>query len=161
GAAPRTHHLPPPGTRPTVYVNASLLTPNHELRQHGCRAIRFPDLRWARCDLKTINLVPNVLARQAAVDAGAYEAILIKDNVVTEGAAPAVFAVIGGGVRPHPLGHGILPSVTREVVLACARELPIATRETAFTVDELARADEIFLCGSRTDALSVIALDGA
>ena len=161
GAAPRTHAFPPPGTRPTVYASATQLPARHELRQHGCKAITFDDLRWARCDWKTINLLGSVLARQASAEAGAYEAILVRDGVVTEGAASTAFAVIDGTLRTHPLTQRILPSVTRKVVLECAAELGLAVHETAVTLDELRRAQEIVLCGTTTDALSVVALDGA
>jgi len=161
GAAPRAHAFPPPGTPPTVYVSATRLVPRTELRRNGCKAVTFEDMRWARCDWKTLNLLGSVLARQAAAEAGAYEAILLRDGVVTEGAASTVFAVVDGVLRSHPLGHRILPSVTRRVVMECARELAIPVEETAVTEAELRRAREIFLCGTMTDALSVVTLDGA
>src|SRR5678815_4602528 len=123
GAAPRTHHFPPPGTPPTVYASATKFVPPRALRNTGAQAITFDDMRWSRCDLKTVNLIGNVLARQAAVEAGAFEAILVRDGIVTEGAATSVFAVIDGVLRTHPLGHRILPSVTRAVVLDCAAAL--------------------------------------
>jgi D-alanine transaminase len=161
GAAPRAHGFPPPGTPPTVFVSATKLTPRTELRRNGCKAVTFEDMRWARCDWKTLNLLGSVLARQAAAEAGAYEAILLRDGVVTEGAASTVFAVIDGVLRSHPLGRRILPSVTRRVVMECVRELAIPVEETAVTEPELRRAQEIFLCGTMTDALSVVTLDGA
>jgi D-alanine transaminase len=161
GAAPRTHHFPPPGTRPTVFISATEVVPRHELRRTGARAITFEDMRWARCDWKTLNLLGSVLARQAAAEAGAYEAILVRDGVVTEGAASTVFAVIDGAVRSHPLTHRILPSVTRKVVMSCASELQIRVQETAVTLTELSHAQEIFLCGTLTNVLAVTTLDGA
>jgi D-alanine transaminase len=159
GAAPRAHAFPAAGTPPTVFVSATRLARKHELRQGGCKAITFEDMRWARCDWKTLNLLGSVLARQAAAEAGAYEAILLRDGLVTEAAASTVFAVVDGVLRTHPLGHRILPSVTRKVVMACAAELEIAVTEVAMTELELRRAREIFLCGTTTDALSVVALD--
>ena len=161
GVAPRAHHFPPPGTRPTVYVSASKIVPRVDLKRSGARAITFEDMRWARCDWKTLNLLGTVLARQAAVEAGAFEAILVRDGVVTEGAATTVFAVVDGALRTHPLGHRILPSVTRKVVLECAAELGIAVRETAVSAAELRRAGEIFVCGTTTDVMPVVTLDGA
>jgi D-alanine transaminase len=160
GAGPRTHAFPPAGTPPTVFVSATAFAPHRELRQHGARAITFEDLRWARCDWKTLNLLGSVLARQAAAEAGAYEAILLRDGIVTEGAASTVFVVIDGTLRTHPLTHRILPGVTRQVILACAAELRIPVREHAVIEAELARADEIFLCGTMTDVMPVVALDG-
>jgi D-alanine transaminase len=159
GAAPRTHGFPPLGTPPTVFVSATKLLPQRELRLRGVRAITFEDMRWSRCDWKTLNLLGSVLARQAAAEAGAFEAILVRDGLVTEGAATTVFAVIDGVVRTHPLSHRILPGVTRTMVLACARDLGVAVREDAVTEHELRRASEILLCGTRTDVTPVVALD--
>jgi D-alanine transaminase len=161
GAAPRMHHFPPPGTPPTVFVGASRFTPQRELRQQGAKAITFEDMRWSRCDWKTVNLIASVLARQAAAEAGAFEAILVRDGVVTEGAATTVFAVQDGVVWTHPPSHRILPGVTRMVVLDCARQLGIPVREEAVTEAELKRAGEVFLCGTRTDITPVVELDGA
>jgi D-alanine transaminase len=160
GAAPRGHAFPAAGTPPTVFASATRLVPRRDLRQDGCRAITFEDLRWARCDWKTLNLLGSVLARQAAVEAGAFEAILVRDGVVTEGAATTVLAVIDGVIRTHPLGPRILPGVTRMVVLACARQLGLAVAEHAVTERELRRAEEICLCGTSTDVTPVVVLDG-
>jgi D-alanine transaminase len=161
GAAPRTHSFPPAGTPPTSFVSATRFVPRRDLRQHGGSAITFEDMRWARCDWKTVNLLGSVLARQAAAETGAYEAILLRDGIVTEGAASTVFVVVDGVVRTHPLSHRILPGITRGVVLACAQTLHIPVREDAVTAAELARAQEIFLCGSTTDVTPVVMLDGA
>jgi len=160
GAAPRTHHFPPAGTPPTVYVAASKFVVPRQLREEGASAVTHPDLRWQRCDWKTVNLLGNVLARQAAAEAGAYEAILHRDGVVTEGAATNVFAVIDGVLRTHPLDQHILPGITRQVIVALAREHGIGLVEQAVTEVELRRAGELFLCGSTTDVTPVIALDG-
>jgi len=161
GTAPRTHYFPPAGTPPTVFVSATKFVPGHNQRQNDGKAITFEDMRWARCDWKTLNLLGSVLARQAAVEAGAYEAILIHDGIVTEGAASTVFAVVDGVLRTHPLGHRILPGVTRQVVIECAKQLQIPMREAAVTQAELVRAQEIFLCGTMSDVTPVVILDGA
>jgi len=159
GAAPRTHAFPPAGTPPTVFVSATPFVPRRDLRQDGVQAITFEDLRWARCDWKTLNLLGSVLARQAAAEAGAYEAILLRDGIVTEGAASTVFVVVDGVLRTHPLTQRILPGVTRQVVMACAGELQLPVQETAVTEAELRRAQEIFLCGTMTDVMPVVTLD--
>jgi D-alanine transaminase len=85
GAAPRTHQFPPAGTPLTVFAAASRLTPPDAVRARGAAAVTYPDVRWGRCDLKTVNLLPNVLAKQAAAEAGAYEGVFVRDGVVTEG----------------------------------------------------------------------------
>lgn len=161
GAAPRSHGFPPPGVVPTVYATATRFVPPRALRDRGVRAITHEDLRWGRCDWKTLNLLGSVLARQAAVEAGAFEAILVRDDVITEGAATTVFAVCDGVIRTHPCSRRILPSVTRAVVIDCARELGLALREDAVTVAELRAAREVVLCGTTTDVTPVIELDGA
>jgi D-alanine transaminase len=160
GAAPRTHQFPPAGTPPTVFVSATRLSVPRRLREEGGKAITYPDLRWARCDWKTVNLLGNVLARQAATEAGAYEAILHRDGLVIEGAATNVFAVIGGVLRTHPLAQRMLPGVTRKVIMELVAELRIPVREAAVTPAELAGAEEIFVCGSTTDVTPIVTLDG-
>ncbi len=161
GAAPRTHHFPPVGTAPTVYAVASRFVVPRADRESGVKAITFPDFRWLRCDLKTVNLLGAVLARQAATEAGAYEAILLRDGVVTEGAATNAFVVVDGDIRTHPLGNLILPGVSRQVVVDLMHENGIALVEKPVSQAELLRASEIFLCGTTTDVTAVVALDGA
>lgn len=160
GAAPRTHHFPPAGVRPTVYAAASRFTVPREHRDAGVKAITFPDFRWLRCDLKTVNLLGAVLARQAATEAGAYEAVLLRDGFVTEGAATNAFAVVDGMLRTHPLGNLILPGITRQVVVELIREASIPFVERPVAQGELLRATELFLCGTTTDVSPVISLDG-
>ncbi len=160
GVAPRTHQFPPASTAPTVYVAARAFTPPEELRARGADAITHPDLRWARCDLKTLNLLPNVLAKQAATAAGAFDSIMIRDGVVTEGANTNVWAVVDGVVRTHPATHAILPGVTRDVVLELAAAAGRPVREEALRVDELWTADEVFLSGTTTDVMPIVRVDG-
>ena len=160
GAAPRTHYFPPAGTPPTVYGSASRFTPSREMRDDGVTAITFPDFRWARGDLKTVNLLGAVLARQAAREAGAYEALMFRDGVLTEGAATNAFAVIGGVVRTYPLSNYILPGVSRHYALAAAREIGVPVSEEPVTLAEFHRADELFIAGTTTDVTAVVAVDG-
>lgn len=159
GVAPRTHYFPPP-VPPTVYVSAARFTPPAGACERGAGAITYPDLRWARCDLKTINLLPSVLAKQAAVSAGAAEAILLREGVVTEGSHTTVFAVLDGVLRTHPSGPYILPGVTRALLLRIAAEQGIPVRETAVPADELERVEELFVCGTTMDVLPIVRLDG-
>jgi D-alanine transaminase len=160
GAAPRAHGFPPAGTPPTVFVSATPLVRRVEQQRTGVKAITYPDLRWARCDWKTVNLLGSVLARQAAIEAGAFEAILVRDDVVTEGAASTIFAVIDGVLRSHPLGHRILPSVTRKVVMELVGKLGLAVQEHAVTESELGSAAEVFLCSTANDVTPIVSVDG-
>lgn len=160
GAAPRTHHFPPAETPPTVLVSARAFTPPRALQERGGSAITRPDIRWARCDIKTVNLLPNVLAKQEAVRAGATEAIFVRDGAVTDGASTTVFAVVDGELRTPPLTNYILPGITRRVVLELAAELGIAARETMVYARDLVHADEIFITGTTTDVTPICELDG-
>lgn len=161
GAAPRAHAYPDASTPPTLYAFTARITPPDALRETGAQVITSPDLRWARCDLKTVNLLPNVMAKQAAAVAGAFEAVLVREGIVTEASHSSVFAVVDGTLRTHPLGPYILPSVTRAVVLELAAALGIPAREDAFTLDTLRAADELFLASTTADVMPVVTLDGA
>jgi len=161
GVAPRLHHFPPAGTPPTIFGSPSAFKVNQEMRAKGAKGITYPDQRWARCDLKTVNLLGPVLARQAAAEAGAYEAILHRDGMVMEGAATNCFAVLGGVLRTAPLTNYILPGITRSVLIPLAKALGIACEERAITLRELPGVDELFVCGTTTDVQAIVTLDGA
>jgi D-alanine transaminase len=159
GAALRTHQFPPTGTRPTIFAYAAPLKSVDQDRRSGVRAITRPDIRWLRCDIKTVQLLPNVLAKQAAVEAGAFEAIFIRDGYVTEGTHSNLFAVLNGELRTHPTNNLILPGITRDVVLELAREQGIRVREEPVTEAELRRVDELFLTGTATDVVPIVRVD--
>jgi D-alanine transaminase len=159
GAAPRTHHFPPAGTKTTIFGIASVFKPNMPMRENGAKGITMADIRWSRCDLKTVNLLGPVLARQAAQEAGAYEAILHRDGIVTEGAATNAFMVIGGVLRTQPLSNYILPGITRAVLLEIVKELGIPFSERPVTLRELPSVDELFVCGTTTDVQAIVELD--
>lgn len=157
--SPRTHQFPAVETRPTVYLSAASLTSKDELREHGVSAITVPDMRWARCDLKTVNLLPNALARQKAAVAGAYEALFVRDGVLLEGSQTNLFAVIDGELRTAPATNYILPGVTREVVLEVARSAGMHVREFPVLADEVYRATEFFLTSTTNDVMPIVRID--
>ena len=159
GSAPRRHAFPPAGTSPTIFVAASPFLSKRE-KVTGAVVITAPDVRWQRCDIKSINLLPNVLANQRAAERGAYEAILVRDGTVTEATHSSVFAVVDGVLRTHPNGPAILPGITREVVLELAAGAAIDIRQEPLTAAELTRASEVFLTGTTTDVMPVISIDG-
>ncbi len=160
GVAERRHHFPPAGTAPTVFVSASRLAVPDELRARGAAVVTTADLRWERCDLKTINLLPNVLAKQHAVAAAAFEAILVRDGIVTEGASSNVLAVIGGVVTTHPATHRILAGITREVVLELAAELGLRVTLEPIPLNALSRASEMMVTATTADVMPVVKVDG-
>jgi D-alanine transaminase len=159
GAATRAHNFPDSGVRPTVYISVARFTPNRELAANGAAAISHPDLRWGRCDLKTLHLLPNVLAAQAAKEKGAFEAMLIRDGVITEGAKTNFFGVVDGALRTHPCDNHILPGITRSVLRDLAREVNIDLEETPIREDEIPGLSELFLTGTTTDVMPVVSLD--
>lgn len=160
GAAVRTHHFPPAGTPPTVYAFTTQLSPMDTLRERGAAVITRPDIRWLRCDIKSIQLLPNVLAKQAAVAAGCAETVLVRDGIVTEASHSNLFAVVGGTLRTHPANHLILPGITRALVIELALALGIPVNETPVTAAELPRVDELFLTSTTSDVLPVVRCDG-
>jgi D-alanine transaminase len=160
GAAPRLHQFPPAGTPPTVLVSTGPVALPHAIRARGATAITTPDIRWARCDIKSVNLLPNVFAKQRAVASGADEAIFVRDGVVTEGASSNVFGVLDGEIRTYPLSNLILPGVTREVVIELASENDLPVVERPLWSDDLARVTELFFTSTFNDVMPIVRVDG-
>ena len=160
GAAPRTHHFPLAGTPTTVYASASVFKPNFAMRDNGAKGITLADIRWARCDLKTVNLLGPVLARQAAQESGAYEALLHRDGMFTEGAATNAFFVVKGVLRTYPLSNYILPGITRVEIVQLIHELRLPFEERPVALAELSHVEEIFVCGTTTDVQPLVEIDG-
>ncbi len=160
GAAPRKHAFPP-NTAPTLYVAAKRFT-NHPASwfENGVAAITIPDNRWTRCDIKSIALLPNVLANQAAHAAGAFEALFVKDGVVIEGSHSNLFAVLDGKLITYPKSNYILAGITRTLVIELARELNLPFAEESLLWERLGDVEEMFLSGTTTEVLPVTTVDG-
>jgi len=161
GVATRGHAFPDEPPAPTVYASAAPYTPPRDKWAHGVPAILVPDIRWARCDIKSLALLPNVLASQRASEAGAYDAILVRDGAITEGSHTSVCAVFDGCLVTHPLTHHILGSVTRDTVLGLCGALGIPTRESPILEETLSHATEMMFLGTTTGIMPIIAIDGA
>ncbi len=159
GVAPRTHQFPAASVAPTAYATVNRFVPSDEIRARGASVITVADVRWLRCDLKTIQLLPNVMARQAAAERGALEAVMIRDGVVTEGSHTNVAGVLDGVIRTHPTNHLILPGVTRGIVLDLARSLGFAVNEEPIAERDLGRLEELFLVGTTTDVMPIVRLN--
>jgi len=161
GAAPRTHHFPDPAPPPTVYAYArAFQRPSTEEWEKGFGAITVPDLRWARADLKTVQLLPNVLAQQAARAMGVADALLVRDGLALEGAHSNLCVVFGDRVVTHPLSNQVLPGITREAVLVAARARGIPVEERPIPLTELPDATELFFTGTTTEVRPTVHLDG-
>ncbi len=151
----------PAEPRPTLVAYARPMTLlAHPAAVAGAKAVLVPDQRWARRDIKSIALLPQVLAKQAARAAGAFEGIMTQDGHVTEGGSSNVHLVQRGTIVTFPLGHEILPGITRERVLGFAREAGIPVHERPFTTQELLGADEVFITSATTFVLPVTSIDG-
>lgn len=159
GAAPRVHAFPDPPVPPTLYAEARRLEPRGD-PAIGVAVITVPDTRWARCNIKSIGLLANCLASQRAREAGAVEAVFVRDGVALEASASSLFAVIGGEVRTGPITNYVLPSITRAVVQRLCAEAGIPHRETPIFVDEIPGADELFLAGTTLEVMPVVSVDG-
>jgi len=162
GTAPRNHVFPK-AARPSLVVTARRPKwPSATEREQGVGVITAPDLRWGRCDIKSISLLPNVLARQEAATRGCREAWLVdRDGGVTEGSASNAYIVDAEGTLiTHPLGERILGGVTRQVVLELARSAQIRVVERPFTLAEARAAKEAALSSTSSLLLPVVAIDG-
>jgi D-alanine transaminase len=156
-------HLPSPGLKPRFFLTVQELHDDLKKKQHGIKVSTHPDLRWKRCDIKSLNLLPNILARIEADRKGCTEALLVNEKgLITEGAGSAFFAVNGREktLYTHPLGPEILPSITRGVVLRIACDAGLTVIEKAVTPEQAARMDELFLAVTTKDILPITELDG-
>ncbi|MBI3392439.1 MAG: aminotransferase class IV [Nitrospirae bacterium] len=160
GEAPRNHPVPAI-VRPALVMTVRRLgPPDRALRARGIRAVTMPDPRWARCDIKTVNLLANVLAREEARRRKVDDAIFIRGGFVAEATAANVFAVAKGRLVTPLEGPSILSGVTRACLIELAREAGIPVVERRISSDDLRRADEIFLTGTTVEVLPVVRLDG-
>lgn len=164
GVARRDHVFPSPEVRASLIVTAKSLNPAINATKYaaGIKAMTVPDNRWGRVDIKTVGLLPNVLARQHAKEAGAQEAIFVDANGnVTEGGATNLWIVdTAGTLVTRPADHAILKGVTRTTVMDVAEKLGITVDERRFSVAEMLEAREVFITGATTICLPVVSVDG-
>lgn len=163
GVARRDHAFPPPETPSAFVVTVRRIPPYpRDIDRWKASAITHPDERWARCDIKSVSLLPNVLARQAAREQGAIEAILVDSGgMVTEGAATSFWIVdVAGTLRTRHLDQHILPGCTRAALANLLRADGIAFEERAFSRDELAHAREAFITSATSFVKPITRIDG-
>ncbi len=161
GAEYGRNHAPLPDIERTVFAFAAplpVIAP--EKLERGVAAVTAEDNRWARCDIKSVSLLANVLLKQAAVTAGAQETILLRDGQLMEGSSTTVHVVINGEIRVPPNGHSILPGITRDVVTELVQRGGIPCGVTTVSEKELRSADEVFIAASTFGTLPVTKLDG-
>jgi len=159
GPAKRDHAFPP-RIAPTVFVMSAPLTPPPAAaRECGVTAITAADNRWLRCDIKSVSLLPNILLRQAAIDAGATETVLLRDGLLTEGAASNIFVVRHGVLLTPPKSHLMLPGITYDVVLELAAADGVPSDIRQISEAEVRSADELWLTSSTKEILPVTTID--
>ncbi|WP_185959589.1 D-amino-acid transaminase [Lentibacillus cibarius] len=160
GVAPRWHEFPSTDTQAVTVAYTREEERDNELEDQGATAVLTKDIRWLRCDIKTLNLLPNVLAKQKAVENNAIEAILHRGDTVTEASASNVFIVKNGELYTHPADNYILNGITRQKILQLCDELELKAHEETFTVDELFDADEVFISATKMDIAPILQVDG-
>lgn len=161
GSAAKRDHAFPETVTPTVYaVSNPIPATDPAVKQHGLSAITLKDNRWQHCDIKAVTLLANVLLRQQAIDAGAAEAILVRDGYAIEGAASNLFIVLDGVITTPPKSSQLLPGITRDLVLELAEQQKLPWKETVIPVSGLKRAEEIWMTSSTREIIPVTQLDG-
>lgn len=159
GPAPRDHAFPKHSV-PTIFMMCNeLITPPRDQVEHGVSAISSDDIRWDRCDLKVIALLPNVLLRQMAVDAGSAETIMFRNGILTEGTASNIFAVEHGVILAPPKDKHMLPGITYDVVLEIAEANQIPVEIGYFEEARIRKADELWITSSTREILAIVKLD--
>lgn len=159
GVAPRGHMFPKSETKPTFLAYTTDVPKPEKEMEAGVEAITKEDIRWLRCDIKSLNLLPNVLAKQEASEKDCFEAIFHRDSFVTEGASSNVFIVKDGAVITHPSNHLILNGITRQIIAKLCEEEGIPFVEQPFRVNELFQADELFISSTISEVMPVVKVD--
>jgi len=156
----RTHIFPDSPITPTVFAYSyPRVQKTIDELSEGIFVITQNDFRWQRCDIKAITLLPNILMRQIAEDAGAQETILIRDGIAIEASSSNLFVVINGVIKTAPLNHTILGGVTRDLVIDVAKSNGLNLEETYVSLNELLTADEVWITSSNRDIQPVIKID--
>lgn len=159
GMAVRNHPFPDVPVSITMTLRETAPTPE-EYRQNGVEAITHEDERWAKCYIKSLNLLPNILAKQVAQEAGSFEAILVRDGYITEGTSSNIYIIKNGEIITTPLSNHILNGITRIAVKKVAEELQIPFVERKYTPEELLQADEVFMTNTPVEVLPIVKIDG-
>lgn len=150
---PRTHSFPQENINPTIFICLNEIA--NKISSKETKVILEEDIRWGRCNIKSISLLPNILAAQKATEASAYEAVLVKNGFVTEGTHSNFFSVKNNVVITAPLSNEILPGITRKVVLEMCDRLKISVEQRKIKVEELESCDEIFLTSTTMEVKPV------
>jgi D-alanine transaminase len=160
GINKRVHHFPS-GIKPGIYAFSFEMPSYTDNLQNGISVIVREDIRWLRCDIKSISLLPNTMLYNQAVEAGAGECVLIRNGLVTEATHSSVLAVKNGKVITHPLSELILPGITRKVILEICKNHDIEFEERAISEKELYEADELIIAGTGSEITPVVKVNNS
>lgn len=160
GVVPRNHAFTEAKNVQVVMTVRGVKEVPEGLRINGATAITIRDTRWGRCDIKTVQLLPNCLAKQKAIEAGVYDAIFVTGKgIVRETTISNTFIVVDGNVITHPANHNILNGITRIMTVDCCKELNFPIEERFYTIDEMFSADEVFFSGTTIEVLPIVKID--
>jgi D-alanine transaminase len=161
GTAKRSHAFPSPPVSPTVYAFARGFSPDPDMIERGIKTILKKDIRWSRCDIKSVSLLPNILSFQDAVEAGTLECIFEREGIITECAHSNVFFVKDGALYTHPESENILSGISRKNVILLARMTGIAVKEIAVKLKDLSKIDEAFITNTSFEVAPVISINNS
>lgn len=159
GAFMRQHHFPS-DTSPVVVAYTKSVERPLELMRNGAHAIFLEDIRWLRCDIKSLNLLGNVMAKQEAYENGCYEAVLHRGEVITEGSSSNMYGIKDGILYTHPATNLILDGITRRTILGLCDELGITVQQTPMTKDQALDMDEFFMSSTTAEIIPLTQIDG-
>ncbi|MFY0743700.1 D-amino-acid transaminase [Solibacillus silvestris] len=160
GAGPRNHIFPGDDVKPVITGNAKENPRPLENFEKGVKATFVEDIRWLRCDIKSLNLLGAVLAKQEAYEKGCYEAILQREEIVTEGSSSNIYGIKDGVLYTHPANNLILNGITRQVIIKCAAEIGLTVNEQAMTKEQLLAMEEVIVSSTTSEVTPVIEIDG-
>lgn len=160
GAGPRNHIFPGDDVKPVLTGNVKENSRPLENFEKGVKATFVEDIRWLRCDIKSLNLLGAVLAKQEAYEKGCYEAILHRDEIITEGSSSNIYGVKEGVLYTHPANNLILNGITRQVIIKCAAEIGLTVNEQAMTKEQLLAMDEVIVSSTTSEVTPIIEIDG-
>lgn len=159
GSGPR-NHVGSDSLVPNFFLTVKQLDDSSKLKNDGISVITYPDQRWKRCDIKSLNLLPNIMARRAAAQKGSMEAVFVNDEgFITEGAASAFFAIHKKKLQTSPLSANILPSITRKFIVKAAANVGLEIVDNSLTPQQAASCDELFIAVTTMDIVPVVKFD--
>lgn len=160
GSSPRAHQLPTPGVETVLTANTKQLERPVSQLANGVAAKTVEDVRWLRCDIKSLNLLGNVLAKQEAHEAGCFEALLHRGDIITEGSSSNMYGIKDGVLYTHPATNLILNGITRRVILSICEEIGLSVVEQPMSLSDVFSYDEFFMSSTTSEVMPIVVIDG-